>query len=188
MSTCSGIGNSRAAIAFNMVLLPQPFSPNKPYRRPRVSSRVASVINTRPWNTKLTLVILTSLLAAVDDRTPVVTRSDRPCLSNWSARRLTSSILSAEVAGSSDTMRFPLASNSGSSPFTDPAALAFLELALDREATVFFVSFPSARRFARRFSLDEDGAMVGFWVRGSVVGGERDIEQGSCWKTGRKIS
>lgn len=159
MSTCSGIGYSRAAMAFRRVLLPQPFSPSRPYRRPRVSSRMESVISTRPWKTKLTLVTLTSLLAAVDERTPVVTRSDRPCLSSCSARRLTSSILSAEVAGSSNSIGLPLASSS-SSPLTDPAALTFLELALDREATVFF-SLPSAARFARRFSLDADGMARG---------------------------
>lgn len=153
------MGYSRLAMALRRVLLPQPFSPNRPYRRPNVSSRVESVIKTRPWNTRLVLVILTSLLAAVEARTPVVTRSDRPCLSICSARRLTSSALSAEVAGSSGTTGFPKASISGSSPFTDAAALATLEPALEREATVFF-SFPSAARLARRFSLDVDGAMV----------------------------
>lgn len=74
-------------MALSSVLLPQPFSPSKPYRLPMVSSRVESVISTRPWKTKLALITLTSLLVSVEARTPVVTRSERPCLSNCSARR-----------------------------------------------------------------------------------------------------
>lgn len=34
MSMCSGMGTSRAASDFNMVDLPQPLRPNRPYRRP----------------------------------------------------------------------------------------------------------------------------------------------------------
>jgi hypothetical protein len=149
MSIWSGIGYSRAAMALRRVLLPQPFSPSKPYRLPMVSSRVESVIRTRPWNTKLALVILTSLLAYVEARTPVVTRSERPWRSICSVRRLTSSIFSGAVAGPSE-----------SSPLTDAAALVVFELALDREATVFLPSAAAAARLARRFSFDAEGGML----------------------------
>jgi len=159
------MGNSRFSMAFISVLLPQPFSPSKPYRRPYDNSSVESVISTRPWKTRLVLVILTSLLAAVDDSTPVVTRSDRPCLSIWAVRRLTSSILSAVVAGSSFSMGFPCASSwrgGVSSPLTEAVALAdalpALEPALAREATVF-LSLPSAAFLAILFSLEAEGIL-----------------------------
>lgn len=76
------------------------------------------------------------------------------------------------MAGASDWIGFPLASSWTSSPFTDPEALAFLEAALDREAGVFLsLSLPSAARFARRFSLDADGGMVGQCVQKWTVTG-----------------
>lgn len=84
-------------------------------------------------------MILTSLLCFNEERTPVVTRSESPCLSICSASLFTSSIFFADVAESSSGSGFPSPSRRGgvSSPATEDAPEAVLLPALDRLATVF---------------------------------------------------
>lgn len=169
MSTCSGMGYSRLSMAFRRVDFPQPFSPRRPYRRPYVSSIVVSVMRTRPWKTSETAVILTSRLCLRELSTPVVTRSDKPCLSIWSANFFTTSMFSLDVAGCSSSGRgFPSASRTGG-VF---APEAFLDPALEREAAVFLGALPSAALLASRAALDAE-TMVGetmCYSRGSGSG------------------
>ena len=91
---------------------------------------------TRPWKTSEADEILTSRLATSEASTPVVTRSDRPCLSSCRVSFLTSSVTSR--------------SGLSSSPLTDDAVEAFLDAARDDsfEAAVFLGSLPSAARLA----------------------------------------
>ena len=158
------MGYSRLSIAFKRVDLPQPFSPRRPYRRPYVSSRVVSVMRTRPWNTSEAAVILTSLLCLRELSTPVVTRSERPCLSIWSANFLTVSKSCADVAGWSSSGRSPSASSVGGVFAPD----ALLEPALEREAAVFLGALPSAALLASRAAFDAE-TMVR-WRRWKMVG------------------
>src|SRR2546421_85690 len=175
MSTCSGIGYSRLSMAFSRVDLPHPFSPSSPYLRPKLSSKVVSVMRTFPWKTSEADVILTSLLVASEDKTPVVTRSLRPCLSSCSVNFCTFVIFSLVVAGWSSSSS---SSKGGvSSPLTEeacePLTDAFLELCFDAnfEAAVFFLS-PSARLAWRAAFEAETGIfLVALWKSGSGVGG-----------------
>lgn len=82
--------------------------------------------------------------------TPVVTRSERPCLSICSASLLISFIFFEDVAGCSPSRRGGV-----SSPAMEDAVEAFLDPAFDREATVF-LGFPSAALFASRAALDAE--------------------------------
>lgn len=98
-----------------------------------MTSSVVSVNSTLPWNTSEADVIFTSRDCSSEDRTPVVTRSEMPCLSSW---RVSFSISSAVA-----------------SPLTELALEAFLEAA--REAGVFF-SLPAAARLASRAAFDAE--------------------------------
>lgn len=150
-------------MAFKRVDFPQPFSPRRPYLRPYVSSMVVSVMRTRPWKTKEQAVILTSLLDLRELRTPVVTRSERPCLSICSANLFTSNIFLLDVAGcSSSGSGFPSSSRRGgvSSPATEEAPEGTLDPAFDREATVFLGALPSAALLASRAALDAETMML----------------------------
>mmetsp|Transcript_105600 Transcript_105600/g.275743 ORF Transcript_105600/g.275743 Transcript_105600/m.275743 type:complete len:234 (-) Transcript_105600:23-724(-) len=77
MSTCFGIGISRAAIAASMVDLPEPFWPIRPMRRPNVSSSLVSLMNSLPYTLRENWSILTSLLCSWDASTPVTTAVSR---------------------------------------------------------------------------------------------------------------
>ena len=108
-------------------------------------------------------MILTSRLASREARTPVVTRSDRPCLSICSVSFLTFSILSAPVAGMSSSSSSSIGGPS-SSPATDeafePFVEGFLELALEDslEAAVFFSGLSAF--LAIRAALDAETGIL----------------------------
>src|SRR5580700_10049944 len=118
-------------------------------------------MRTRPWNTSEAEVILTSREDFKDERTPVVTRSERPNLSICSVSLFTSSIFFADVAGWSSLGRgLPSPSSRGgvSSPFTDEAPDWFADPAFAREAAVF-LGFPSAALLASRAAFDAETMM-----------------------------
>lgn len=90
-------------------------------------------------------MILTSLLAGSEARTPVVTLSEIPSLSSWSSSFLIFSWMTFSPASFSS---WPSASIRGgvSSPLAEEATEAFLEASL--EVGVFFAGLPSASRLA----------------------------------------
>ncbi|KAI9369688.1 hypothetical protein BJX61DRAFT_518520 [Aspergillus egyptiacus] len=102
-------------------------------------------MRTLPWNTREAEVIFTSREDSIEERTPVVTRSDRPCLSICAVSFSTSFIFSSVVAGWSSAGAPSAASAAGTS-----SSAPFFDL------PSFFLVSPSAARFARRAALDAD--------------------------------
>ena len=118
-------------------------------------------MRTLPWKTREEDVILTSRLASSEARTPVVTRSDRPCLSICSVNFFTFSICAVLVAGTSSSSSSSI--GGVSSPATEeawePFVEAFFELALeDNFETAVFLGFSAC--LAMRAALEAETGML----------------------------
>mmetsp|Transcript_10642 Transcript_10642/g.48361 ORF Transcript_10642/g.48361 Transcript_10642/m.48361 type:complete len:204 (+) Transcript_10642:1128-1739(+) len=129
-STCSGTGTSRLASAVSRLLLPQPFTPSSPYRRPTLSSMSQSSTSCWPFTCMLNCEILTSSAVGRDASTPVTVRSTS------SSIRAPCPLISAAVSSSSLPSFTPDLASS-----TPPARLA-ASLARRLAPALCFPAFP----------------------------------------------